>query len=363
MNTKILERVPARIREIIGKESRVCLLSGRDVFSFLGGDDSIIMGCNPRIHHVIPGIMRAAEELDAVVAFELTKTEGGIDGGYTGQTPDRFVSSVIGYAEKNRFTKPFIIHADHVTVTGGTEAEIRESEELVAAQLKAGYTSVAVDASFTPLRDNIAITARLAGPVVAEGYGIEVELGDYGPDGASTVTTCEEAEEFLSGLEAAGITPQLLAINNGSRKGNYLEGEMVGIDLERTGEIFRIASAHGISGLVQHGITGTPLRIVGKLADYGIRKGNIGTLWQNVGHAGLPLGLVDAMRDWARSNRRDIKYATGVFAKEIDAIPEENIRQIHEMAYREAKEFISAFRAKGSASRLAHWLESTRCVS
>jgi len=363
MQTKILDRVPAKIREKIGAQSRACLLSGKDVFTFLRDDDSIIMGCNPRIHHVIPGIMRAAEELDAVVAFELTKTEGGLDGGYTGQTPQDFVSTVLAHAERSRFTRPFIIHADHVTVTGGSEEEIVESERLLAAQLEAGYTSFALDASFNPLQQNISITARLAAPVMTGGYGLEVELGECDPQGTSSLTTREEAEEFLSGLAAAGVRPQLLAINNGSRKGNYLEGEIVGIDLERTGEINTIAVAHGLSGLVQHGITGTPLRIVGKLADYGIRKGNIGTLWQNVGHAGLPLDLMDAMRDWARSNRRDIKYATGVFRKEIDSIPEENVRQIHDMAYREAKEFITAFRAKGSASRLAHRLETVPCGS
>ena len=46
--------------------------------------------------------IQAAEELDAVVAFELTKTEGGLDGGYTGQTPELFASTVIDYAELTR---------------------------------------------------------------------------------------------------------------------------------------------------------------------------------------------------------------------------------------------------------------------
>jgi len=102
---------------------------------------------------------------------------------------------------------------------------------------------------------------------------------------------------------------------------------------------------------------------VGKLADYGIRKGNIGTLWQNVAHAGLPLDLMDAMRQWARENNRDIKYATGVFKSDIDAIPGENRRQILDMAYREAREFLIAFHAKGSASRVADSLVRATCAS
>ena len=76
--------VPDSIRKKLGSPKSL-LLNGADVFSLLRDDESIVMGCNPRIHHVIPGIMRAAEELDAVVAFELTKTEGGLDGGIPGR--------------------------------------------------------------------------------------------------------------------------------------------------------------------------------------------------------------------------------------------------------------------------------------
>ena len=66
------------------------------------------------------------------------------------------------------------------------------------------------------------------------------------------------------------------------------------------------------------------------------------------------------MRQWARANRRDIKHTTGVFKEEIDAIPDENITMIIDMAYREAKEFLTAFRATGSATRLVERLEAER---
>lgn len=364
MIKSLLEHVPRKVREKLGNASPLCLLNGRDVFVPLKDEPMIIMACNPRIKHVIPGIMKAAEELDAVIAFELTQTEGGIDGGYTGQTPEIFFATVVDYAERCRFTRPFIIHGDHITVKDTSDAQRAAAAELVAAELSAGYTSFAIDASFNPVADNIRIVGELAAPIVAAGYSLEVELGEVKPVGSeSNLTTVEEAEEFLAGLAACQVQPQLLAIDNGSKSGNYLDGEMIRIDLERTGELHRIAQSYGVAGLVQHGITGTPLRIVGKLADYGIRKGNIGTLWQNVAHAGLPLDLMDAMRLWARENKRDIKYATNVFKEQIDAIPEECARQIHDMAYREAKEFLTAFRAKASASKLAKALQDAPCAS
>ena len=358
---RVITSTPDTIRKKLGSSSTVCLLNGADVFSFLKDDPAIVMACNPRIHHVIPGIMRAAEELDAIVAFELTKTEGGLDGGYTGQTPELFASAVIDYAERFGFTRPFIIHADHLTVHDATPRAFAEAERLLEAQLTAGFTSFAIDASFNQLADNIDIVRRLALLIRAEGFGLEVELGEpKAGEKNAPLTTVEETVAFLTGLAERDVQPLLLSINNGSKRGNYLEGEPVRIELDLTAAIFHTAREFGVAGLVQHGITGTPLRIVGGLADYGIRKGNIGTLWQNVAHAGLPVELMDEMRRWARANHRDIKYATGVFKEEIDGIPDENVATIIEMAYREAREFLTAFRAKGSATRLAERMTAAR---
>ncbi len=361
MSKHLLDFVPDRIRKKLGGNSPICLLSGKDVFSALKDKNLIVMACNPRIRHAIPGIMKAAQELEAVVAFELTRTEGGLDGGYTGQTPEIFFNTVIEYAEQLRFSQPFIIHADHITIRDTSAEELRDARLLISAQIEAGYTSFALDASFNPLPEHIQIITNLAEPVIRNGYGLELELGETAhPPGRSPLTTVSEAKAFLAGVSMHGISPDLLAINNGSKRGNYLEGEVVRIDLARTQRIHRAAVSFGLSGLVQHGITGTPLHLVGKLADFGIRKGNIGTLWQNVAHAGLPLDLMDAMRHWARENDRDIKYATKVFKDEINSIPEDNMAQIRELAYREAREFLTAFRAKGSAAMLAESLSARK---
>ena len=351
--------VPANSCHLTGSESKTCIINGKTVFGLARELPFIIMACNPRIKHVIPGIMRAAQELDALVAFELTATEGGLDGGYTGQTPSDFVESILEYAEIIKFSKPFIVHGDHITIKENSVEEITAASALIDAQIAAGYSSFAIDASFNPINDNISIVSKLARKVTDLGLGLEVELGEVTPVGReSSLTTVSDVEEFLEGLKTAGISPQLLAIDNGSKSGNYLDGEPVNIDLQRTGEIFAASAKYGVCGLVQHGITGTPLRIVGKLADYGIRKGNIGTLWQNVAHAGLPPDLVDEMRDWSKQNRRDIKYATAHFLSQINSIPAEDRKLIADLAYREAKEFITAFNAKGSVTKLSEVVQA-----
>lgn len=350
MDTKILDLRPQKVLENLGSKSKVCLLNSHDIFKVLRDEKVIIMACNARIKHVIPGIMRAAEELDSVVAFELAKSEGSVDGGYTGQTPKIFFETVVEYAEEGKFSKPFFIHGDHTTVKDKSQESLQSAREQIEAEIQAGYTSIAIDASFNELEDNIGITSKLAALILPHALGLEVEVGEVKCAGEeATLTTVEEATAFIDGLGENGIHPDLLAINNGSKHGNYLAGERIFIDLERTAEIFASVNPKGVC-IAQHGITGTPVNVVGQFADYGIRKGNVGTEWQNIAHRFMPRDLVDQMKRWAEENKKDIKFATRQFKKDIDSIPQEHARQIEQKAYQAACSFISAFRAKNLAS-------------
>ena len=347
---KILDLRPDNIKEKLGSGSKVCLLNSHHIFEVLREEKVIVMACNTRIRHVIPGIMRAAEELDAVVAFELAKSEGGVDGGYTGQTPQIFVETIVEYAERINFTKPFFIHGDHITVKDTSQKAFDSAKELIQAEIDAGYTSFAIDASFNEIPDNTDITVKLAQPIVEQDLGLEVEVGEIKHAGAEAqITTVEEATTFISGLAKGKVCPDLLAINNGSKHGNYLEGEKVSIDLDRTKEIYDQIKNRGVC-IAQHGITGTPLHLVGKFADYGIRKGNVGTQWQNVAYEFIPKDLMDQMRKWAETNQKDMKFTTREFKKEIDFISEKDIKKIDQKSYQTALEFIQAFRAKNLAS-------------
>lgn len=342
--------MPANARKKLGNATRLKVLSSHDIFRVLRDEKIIIMACNTRIKHVIPGIMRAAEDLDAIVCFELAKSESNLKGGYTGMAPAGYADVVFGYAEQLGFSKPFFIHGDHVTTKSPDPAVVGESRDLIKAQLEAGYTSIAVDASFNETEDNIKISSELGRMVLDAGAGLEAEVGEIkSTKEGGEITTVEEAVEFIEGMEKAGVHADLLAINNGSKHGNYKPGEEVHIDLKRTGDIYNSIKKWGVC-IAQHGITGTPLNLVGQFADYGIRKGNVGTNWQNIAHEGLPQDLMKAMMDWAKTENKDIKFATKQFLNEINSIPKENIKKIEDAAYKSAVEFITAFRAKGSAS-------------
>ena len=353
----LLDFRPRHIRSKLGAHSKVCLLSSRTILDALKNEELITMACNIRIKHVVPGIMKAAQELDAVVAFEIAKSEGGLDGGYTGFVPQTFWDMITGYAEETGYTKPFFIHGDHITIKNKTQEEIESSRKLIEAELKAGFTSFCVDASFNEIPDNIRITTDLAKPLMKEEVGLEVEVGEIthvGKEGR--LSTVEESVQFISGLVKNGIKPNLLAVYNGSKHGNYRPGEEVHIDLNRTKEIYDAVKSYGVS-IAQHGITGTPKPLLGQFTKHGIRKGNVGTEWQNVAHRNLPKDLMDRMKKWAEENGQNIKMATKPFLEEINSISKEDAQRCIDGAYREAKEFIFAFNAKDSASLLAKKLQ------
>jgi len=353
---KLLKYRPENVEKKLNG-SKLLLINSKPIFQAFIDIPVIVMVCNCRIRHVIPGILRAARELDAIVGFELAKSEGGVDGGYTGQTPEIFFNTIVEYAEGMNYDLPFIIHGDHITVTDTSEKKINEARELIAAEIAAGYSSFAIDASHNEMEDNVRITVELAKPIMDLGIGLEVEVGEIKlvKEGGA-LTTVEEGYGFIKAVTEKGIKPILLATNNGSKHGNYAPGEEVHIDLKRTGEIFKAIRPFGVA-IAQHGITGTPLNLIGQFADYGIRKGNVGTEWQNIAHKYLPQDLMSAMKKWCEENKKDIKFATKPFKKEIDSIPDKNKQQIADEAYARAKEFIVAFRAKGTASKLVEMVK------
>jgi fructose-bisphosphate aldolase class II len=353
MAKTLQDLMPANARKKLGSATKLNVVSSHDVFRMLKEDKVIIMACNTRIKHVIPGIMRAAEELDAIVCFELAKSESNLKGGYTGMTPAQYADTVFTYAEALKFSKPFFIHGDHVTTKSPDAAVVGDSRDLIKAQLEAGYTSVAIDASFNETHDNIKVSSELGRLVLDAGAGLEAEVGEIkSTKEGGEITTVEEAVEFVEGMEKAGVHMDLLAINNGSKHGNYKPGEEVHIELNRTGDIYNAIKKWGVC-IAQHGITGTPLDLVGQFADYGIRKGNVGTNWQNIAHDGLPANLMDKMRTWSKAENKDIKFATKQFLADINGIPAANVKKIEEMSYKSAAEFITAFRARGTASLVA----------
>ncbi|RKZ07130.1 class II fructose-bisphosphate aldolase, partial [Candidatus Fermentibacteria bacterium] len=254
--------------------SRCALVSMRDIAAVAVEENAIVMAANIRNPLSALGILRAAREVDSFVVLELAKSEAT----YTGVNFRNLPWFAMQYSSLLCDGMVYALHMDHYAIKSSADRD--ESIVTVPAAISMGWTSVAVDASHNHDYENLIFTRDLA-MHIPQYIGLEVEVGEI--KGAGVITTVEEAEYFIGGLNSWGVFPDFLAISNGSKHGTYdsSKGEGEGIDLSRTGEIADAISKYGCV-IAQHGISGTPLDKVGHFKEYGINKGNVGTLWQNI---------------------------------------------------------------------------------
>ncbi|MEE9474108.1 MAG: class II fructose-bisphosphate aldolase [Candidatus Hydrothermarchaeaceae archaeon] len=368
-------------------------MPGNRMFEALHDAEAIIMACNTRIvPGVVKGIFRAAKKLDTAVIFELAKSESDLEGGYTGLTPEDYSAAVNEAAREVGFSK-WVLHADHITVKKGTDEELEGVKKLIEAQINAGYTSYAIDASFLfdlngstvvdQLQKNIDVTEKLANFIKEKmgdkEFGLECEVGEIGKkdEGGLVLTTPEEAATFIKELNSRSIFPQLLAIANGSTHGNIYDDEgnlisQVSINIEQTVEIAKEIEGLNVR-IAQHGITGTPLKFISTKFPKGmILKGNVGTFWMNLAWEVFEIfepELYEDIWNWTIDTYKDAaakkgitknnevfgkfsKFAIKEFKDRIYSVNDETKEALEAKAYAGAMMFFKAFDSVGSADRI-----------
>ncbi|MFC1691614.1 class II fructose-bisphosphate aldolase [Nanoarchaeota archaeon] len=375
-------------------------IPGSYIFNALHDKNCIIMACNTRITLVTKGLMRAAKEMDSAILIELAISESNLEGGYTGLTPKDLAERSMAAAEEVG-QDVWALHADHIGIKKGTPEDLENIKKIVAAQIEAGFTSFAIDASHLYNHDgkddrecldpNIQATIEL-GKFIDEkykekhgntDYSLEAEVGEVGKKDSSgmVITTPNEAKTFISALNEAGVNPHILATSNGSTHGNIFDKdgnpiEQISIDIPRTKEIAQALKDMGSQvRIAQHGITGTPRNLIKEKFPHGdIIKGNVGTFWQNVFYDVLKEKepeLYDEIYKWVMDtykpkmpDKRDVeifgknsKHATKVFFDKIYGLSDETKKAIEDKAYEEAKIFMDAFNSKGTASIVRKYME------
>ncbi|MDP2798108.1 MAG: class II fructose-bisphosphate aldolase [Methanoregula sp.] len=364
-------------------------IPGSTILESISGKKTIIMAANIRIATVAQGIFRAAKDTDSAVFMELARSECDLNGGYTGFTPQVF-SEKMNEAAKAAEFDIWALHADHISIKTGNPSEIEGTKQLIDAQIAAGYTSFAIDASHLfnfegknvreELEKNILATTDLAlyikNRMKGKDFGLEVEVGEIGrKDGHGLILTKpEEAVEFIKALQENGVYPQVLAIANGSTHGHVYDEagniiEQLSIDIPQTRAVAKaLRDNHLLVGIAQHGITGTPRDLINQHFPKGdIIKGNVGTFWQDVVFNTLKVyepALYKAIHEWTLQKYVPLnpgkkekqvfdgncKFAIKEFFKEIYSVEEDTEQAIRAMAYAESLVFFKAFSSYGSAS-------------
>ncbi|MFH1077270.1 MAG: class II fructose-bisphosphate aldolase [Pseudomonadota bacterium] len=367
------EKVKSRFPNI-----KTPLINGKALIKTAKQNNAMIMAANIRCKLPAEGIARASLATGAPVMYEIAKSELT----YTEFDPALFVEHIVAVNEEIGNTSvPFSVHADHLTVKGPDQVE--KVRKLIADQIEAGFTSFAIDASHMENDQNLAATKDLARAIQDLGYCLEVELGEIGAKKGSSdgFTQPSEAAWFIGELNKAGIHPDLLAINNGSIHGTYFGAAHEGIQLDLTRQIWDAIQPWDLD-IAQHGITGTSLAKIRQFINYGVRKGNVGTLWQNVSfgiamnengnaitnpdksyvirpYRGVSPALWEEMWKWAQETENtggNIKSANKVFADKFNALDRVYKHRIAAHAYEEAVRLFEATNSIGLAPKVLDYL-------
>lgn len=228
--------------------SNALIISGKFIDqAMLAKGNAIAMAANGRNYFVIRGALMAAQRANAALIIEIAKSEGGVNA-YCAINYWNIARTVDALCNEMGITVPVAIHADHYGIKGA--ADIASAKTEIPSIFDAGITSIAIDASHLPDDENLSANIEL-NPCIPKWASLETEVGEIkGKEGLSTV---EEARFLIQGLNAHGIFPDWIALNNGTTHG--IEASSQGIQVDLTARIHEALIPYKISG-AQHGTSG-----------------------------------------------------------------------------------------------------------
>ncbi len=252
--------------------SKALIVSGKVIDrALLAKGRAMTMAANGRNSFIIKGALLAAQRADAALIIEIARSESK----YCPVNFYNIAMHVDSLCNELGITVPVAIHADHYGIK--SEADLPFARMEIPSMFDAGITSIAVDASHMP--DDLNLLANIdLNKYIPAWAGLETEVGEIKGDmGLSTV---EDASFLIKGLNAHGIHPDWIALNNGTTHG--LEASGLGIQVELTAEIHKAIKPYGVSG-AQHGTSGNSSEKLRAIArETNTTKANVATALQMV---------------------------------------------------------------------------------
>ena len=238
---------PGNIKTLF-PHSKALIVSGKYIDrAMLQKGKAIALAANGRSSIVIRGVIAAAKRARAALIIEIANSEGGANA-YCAINYWNIARTVDAICNELGARIPIAIHADHYGIKSKTDIETARIE--IPSMFDAGITSIAIDASHLPDDQNLEASLKLI-PIVPKWAGLETEVGEI--KGKEGLSTAAEALFLIQGLNAHGLYPDWIALNNGTTHGIEASGK--GIQVELTREIHDILSPYKVSG-AQHGTSG-----------------------------------------------------------------------------------------------------------
>jgi len=265
---------PPNIRKLF-PNSKALIVSGKVIDRAMAAKgNAIAMAANGRNYFVIRGALKAAQRANTALIIEIAKSEGG-QKAYCAVNYWNMARIVDAICNELGITVPVAIHADHYGIK--SDKDVASAKVEIPTMFEAGITSIAIDASHLPDDKNLLANLELS-PFIPKWAGLETEVGEIkGKEGLSTVS---EALFLIQGLNARGIFPDWIALNNGTTHG--IEASDAGIQVGLTSEIHNALKPYKVNG-AQHGTSGNSSERLRRIAvETATTKANVATALQMI---------------------------------------------------------------------------------
>lgn len=265
---------PPNIQKLF-PNSKALLVSGKFIdLAMTKKGKAICMAANGRNSFVIRGALKAAQRANSALIIEIARSEGGA-GAYCAVNYWNIARIVDAACNEMGITIPVALHADHYGIK--SKADIPEARVEIPTLFEAGITSIAIDASHLPDDQNLLTNLELK-PFIPDWAGLETEIGEI--KGKLGLSTRDEALFLIQGLNAHGIFPNWIALNNGTVHGLESSGQGIQVDLTR--EIHDALGVYHVSG-AQHGTSGNSSQRLREIANQtSTTKANVATALQMI---------------------------------------------------------------------------------
>jgi fructose-bisphosphate aldolase, class II len=238
---------PPNVKKLF-PNSKALIVSGRYIDrAMLKKGGCMTIAANGRNAFVIRGALRAAQKANAAIIVEIARSEGGKEA-YCAVNLWNIARQTDAFMNELGITIPVAIHADHFGIK--KQEDIAPAKIEIPSLFDAGITSIAIDASHMPDDQNLLANIELF-PFVPDWAGLETEVGEI--KGKLGLSTAPEALFLIQGLNAHGIFPDWIALNNGTTHG--IEQSDTGINVPLTAQIHDALAPYKVSG-AQHGTSG-----------------------------------------------------------------------------------------------------------
>jgi hypothetical protein len=302
-------------------------LNPRDVFRALAGKGTIIPHVSAHVPFALPGVLRAARDLDSVLSISGAAARRAM--GHEVQVPAPYAqfNSVIEAAAEAVTERPLML-VGTLPVDSTDERTVATSREIVFKFVDAGFTGISIRPGGDPADVVAQLALDIAGPVRERELTLEIGLVGAGDH--------ERVPGLAKALRARGITADAFTVT--------FDRETVPVSIDKL--------ARAVQPSVIAGRGSVDPREFLSLAAAGLRRMDLTRPLFEIAERSLPESLVAQIK-----SQPDLGPALAAHASAIaEAVRPERRERIEALAYAETLELVRALGAQGSASIAAHFL-------